>query len=153
MSKSILIGAIVFIGVIIGGLISFLAYRKTKVLANPSAKLLLREEQLDISKKTVQTGDVTVHRDVLTEDKNIIVPVTREELVIKKGETETMRIPVCEEQIEITRHPVALNDVSVYHRKFQETETVQDTVRKEELRMDVTGDPEIIEKETEKHPG
>ncbi|MDP4090573.1 MAG: YsnF/AvaK domain-containing protein, partial [Bacillota bacterium] len=74
--------------------------------SDTTAKMQLREERLDTAKSIVKTGDVNVHKEVHTEKKNIIVPVTREELVIEKvvfegdtqnkteSSTETIRIPL-----------------------------------------------------------
>ncbi|NFR59907.1 YsnF/AvaK domain-containing protein, partial [Clostridium botulinum] len=88
-------------------------------------KMQLREEQIEISKKKIQTGEVSIHKEVLTEEKNITVPVKREELVIENtvcdpqlhdksdGHTETIRIPIREERIDICKQPVTLEDVSV----------------------------------------
>jgi uncharacterized protein (TIGR02271 family) len=127
-------------------------------------KLQVREEQLDISRKLVKTADVTMHREVCTEEKNIIVPVTREELVIEKkvldpedpdhveAHTETIRIPIHEERIEVIKHPVVLEDVIVYKNQFVEMETVEETLKKEKVHVETTGNVEVIEKETEKHP-
>ncbi|MBC2582612.1 YsnF/AvaK domain-containing protein [Clostridium sp. DJ247] len=129
---------------------------------NNSAKLQLREEQLDIAKKWIQTGQVTMHKEVFTEEKNITVPVTREELVIEKKvldgkapnkmdrHTEKIRIPISEERIEVIKHPLVLEDVEIYKHQFQETECIEKTLKKEQIHLETTGDPKIIDKEVEK---
>ncbi len=78
-------------------------------------KMQLREEQMKISKSKIKTGEVSIHKEVLTEEKNITVPVKREELVIEntvcdpqfhdksEGHTETIRIPIKEERIDIKK--------------------------------------------------
>lgn len=126
--------------------------------AEDVAKLQLREEQLDIAKRWVRTGGVSIHKEVIEEKKNITVPVTREELVIEKRVVDTknpdklalpkkvFRIPVSTERIEITKHPVFLNNVSIYKHKFQETECVDETIKKDKVHMVVTGEPEIVNK-------
>jgi Uncharacterized protein conserved in bacteria len=70
----------------------------------------LHHEKLDIAKKLVQICEVSVHKETLTEEKNITVPVSREVLVIERkllnsegssrnNETpEIIRIPISEEQ-------------------------------------------------------
>ena len=78
-------------------------------------KLLLREEKLDISKNKVQTGDVNIYKDIIKEDKTITVPIVREELVIENQRAnnkgfETIRIPINEEQIEVIKHPMVLEE-------------------------------------------
>lgn len=131
--------------------------------ANHDAQLQLREEQLDISKKWVKTGEVTMHKEVVTEEKTIVVPVTREELVIEKkaldpenpdetnGHAETIRIPISEERIEIVKHPEALEDVAIYKRQFQENEHVEETLKKEKVHVEVIGNAKVVDKESEKH--
>ncbi len=125
-------------------------------------QLQLREEELDIFKKWVQTGEVTIHKEVVTEEKTIVVPVTREELVIEKKnldaektdemskDAETIRIPISEERIEIVKHPTVLEDVTIYKRQFQENEHVEETLKKERVHVETIGNAKIIDKETEK---
>lgn len=123
--------------------------------------LKLHEEQLDISKKRIQTAKVTTHKEIVTEEKNIIVPVTREDLVIEKttfdpnnpndleGETETIRIPISEEDIDIVKHKVKLEDVSVYNNEYEEIKQVNETLKKEKLSIKATGNAKVIDNETE----
>src|SRR3954451_23890551 len=70
--------------------------------------LKLREEQLDVSKESVQTGEVEVHKDVVEEQKTVHVPVTHEEVYVERrdvddatadtttpiGDDETIRVPI-----------------------------------------------------------
>ncbi|MDQ0194048.1 YsnF/AvaK domain-containing protein [Paenibacillus wynnii] len=114
-------------------------------------KLRLREEQLDISKINVEMGEVFVHKDVIEEQKTINVPVTREEVVIERrainddptgesvGMNETIRIPVSEERVEVSKNTVITGEVEIHKRAVQETQQVKDTVRHEEARIDKTG--------------
>lgn len=111
-------------------------------------KLQLREEQLTIVKNRIKTGAVNIHKEVIHEEKNITIPVTREELVIEKKDLhakakEIIRIPISEERIKITKHTEAINDVSIYKNKFQENKRVQETLKKEQVHLEVTGNPKI----------
>ncbi|MGK3722507.1 YsnF/AvaK domain-containing protein [Priestia megaterium] len=129
---------------------------------NNSAKLQLHEEKLDISKKWIKTGEVAIHKEVFTEEKTITIPVIHEELIIEKkvldaenpdqtGEhTEIIRIPISEERIEVIKHPTVLEDVAIYKRQFQETKSVTETLKKEKTHMEITGKPEVVDKNTEK---
>lgn len=120
-----------------------------------NAKLQLREEQLDIVKRWIKTGEVDIQKEVLTEEKSIIVPITREELVIRKKalfetadeHTESIRIPVSEERIEVIKHMVVLEDVSIYKRKFEEIQHVEETIRKERAHIEPIGNSVVIDKE------
>lgn len=128
---------------------------------HPVQKLQLHEEQLDISKKWIQTGKVTVRREVVTELKTIEVSVAHEELVIEKQmldarssnqqaqHTETIRIPISEELIEIIKHPTALEDVSIYKNKFEEMVQVDETLKKEILHINTIGNPITIERQAD----
>ncbi|NOU79633.1 YsnF/AvaK domain-containing protein [Paenibacillus sp. LMG 31459] len=118
-------------------------------------KLRLREEQLDVSKNKVQTGEVNVHKEIIEEQKTINVPVTHEEIVIERravnndttaepvGADETIRIPVSEEQVEVRKNTVVTGEVEIHKREIQGTEQVQDTVRREEARVDKSGDVKV----------
>lgn len=128
---------------------------------NQVQKLQLHEEQLDISKTWIQIGEITVRREVVTEIKRIEVPVVREELVIEKKildaksldqqaeHTETIRIPISEERIEITKHPTALEDISIYKNTFEEIVQIDETLKKEILDVNTTGSPIVIERQAD----
>jgi uncharacterized protein (TIGR02271 family) len=128
---------------------------------NQVQKLQLHEEQLDISKTWIQTGEITVRREVVTEIKRIEVPVVREELVIEKKildaksldqqaeHTETIRIPISEERIEITKQLTALEDISIYKNTFEEIVQIDETLRKEILNVNTTGSPIVIERQAD----
>lgn len=155
------------LGIFIGGGISILIglyLTRDKTPDNDTqmehSMLHLREEQLDISKIMVQTGEVSIHKETLREEKNIIVPVTREELVIEKKvlnreagnnnseSTETIRVPISEERIEVIKHPVIQEDIAVSKRTLQETEHIEETLKKEKVHIKTTGDCEILDKKT-----
>ena len=135
-------------------------YKRVIHDTDDEAKFQLRKEQLDISKKLIQTGEVTFHKEVLIEKKNITVPVTHVELVIEKkisdteatnkmgGNIKTIRIPLSEEQVEVIKHSVVLEDVSVYKRQFKDAECVEETLKSEKLHVGTIGELEVIDKES-----
>nr|WP_232101851.1 YsnF/AvaK domain-containing protein [Paenibacillus sp. URB8-2] len=118
-------------------------------------KLRLHEEQLNVSKDKVQTGEVSIHKEVVEEQKTINVPVTHEEVVIERravhdgsttepiGKDETIRIPVSEERVEVNKNTVVTGEVGIGKREVQGTERVRDTVRREEARVDKTGEAKV----------
>lgn len=119
----------------------------------------LREERLKVSKRPVEAGDVSIRKEVVTEDKTITVPVEREEVVIErhpasgraaKGSIseggEEIRVPIRKEEIDVDRETVVTEEVSVGKRKVHETEKAAGTVRKEELKVDKHGDVDIKDK-------
>jgi uncharacterized protein (TIGR02271 family) len=115
-------------------------------------RIQLREEELLASKQAVQTGEVGIRKEVVTEQQTITVPTTREEVVIERspasgqpsdtpiGEGETYRIPVREEQVTVEKQPVVREEVSLGKRQVQETQQVSDTVKREEARIERQGD-------------
>ena len=114
--------------------------------------LRLREERLNVSKDQVQAGEVGLHKEVVSEQKTINVPVTHEEVVIERhavtdgqvdntpiGEGETIRVPVSEEQVNVSKNTVVTGEAAIGKRAVQETQQVTDTVRREEARVDQQG--------------
>jgi uncharacterized protein (TIGR02271 family) len=122
-------------------------------------RLELREEDLRAAKERVQTGEARVRKEVVSEEKTIDVPVTREEVVVERRpvsgrpaagadlkEGEEIRIPVTEEKVRVEKTPVVKEEVTVGKRRVQETERVRDTVRREEVRVEEEGDAHLRER-------
>lgn len=116
----------------------------------------LHEERLHVDKETVQTGNVHVRKEVVTEQKSLTVPVQREEVVIERRpvrggavkedlQAEEIRIPVKEEQVRVKKDVVVKEEVNVKKRKIQDTETVHDSVQHEELHVDGNGKTTVRE--------
>ncbi|MDY3559752.1 YsnF/AvaK domain-containing protein [Gemmata sp. JC673] len=114
----------------------------------------LREEQLRAEKDTIETGQVKVRKEVHTEQKQITVPVEREEVVVERRpasgratsaemEAEEIRIPVKEERVRVTTEPVVTEEVTIGKRKVRENKTVRGTVRKEEAVVESEGDATV----------
>lgn len=121
-------------------------------------KLKLRSEQLNVEKERVQTGEVRLHKEIVTEQKSINVPVSHEEIVVEhhpvtegetsetpigQGQDEVVRIPVTEEQIHVTKTPIVTGEATIGKREVEETRQVTDTVRHEEPRLEQEGNPNI----------
>jgi uncharacterized protein (TIGR02271 family) len=117
-------------------------------------RMQLREEELVAHKENVETGAVQVGKDVVTEERTLDVPVTREEVTIERTpvdrrpsdrpmdeRTETISVPVHEEQVDLQKRAVVYEEVGVGKRAVQDTEQVSGTVRREEARID--GDDEV----------
>jgi uncharacterized protein (TIGR02271 family) len=125
-------------------------------------KVQLREEELQVHKTPVQTGEVRVGKEVITEHKTIQVPVQREEVVIERHPAsgqptsggiragEEVRIPVKEEEVHVDKVTVAKEDVTVGKRTVQGTETVSGDVRKEQVKIEEEGDVNVKNKRKDK---
>ena len=115
----------------------------------------LREERLRPERETVQTGEVTVGKEVVSEQQTIDVPVTHEEVVVERhrveprpsdrpiGAGETIEVPVREERVELGKEQVVYEEIEVGKRQVQETQHVSGTVRREEARIEREGDVDM----------
>lgn len=127
----------------------------------------VKEEQLHAEKRPVETGEVRVRKEVHTENKSIEVPVEREEVVIERTpvhgqvtdegisatsirEGEEIRIPVREEQVDVTKQTVVNEEVNVGKRVVQDTKKVSGQVRKEDVRVEQSGDVDVRTKGKDK---
>jgi len=120
----------------------------------------VKEERLHADKRPVETGEVTVRKEVHTENKTLEVPVQREEVVIERTpvhgraategiaagdlrEGEQIRIPVREDQVTVNKEAVVTEEVKVGKKVVQDTERVSGQVRKEEVKIEQTGDVDV----------
>jgi uncharacterized protein (TIGR02271 family) len=121
-------------------------------------RIQLREEELRAEKERVQAGEVRVRKEVVNEERTIDVPVTREEVVIERkpaaragevsgsiDENEEIRIPVMEEEVRVDKTPVVREEVTLRKQQVQGTERVSDTVRREEARIEHSGEANVRE--------
>lgn len=67
-------------------------------------------------------------------------------MVIEAGDEEAYRIPLKEEEVQITKSPVKVNEVSVSKREVEEIEQVKGMVKKETVEMEISGDADVKEK-------
>jgi len=132
--------------------------RKTRASDTPDTTeervLRLREEQLNVSKQRVQSGEVDLRKEVVTEQKTVNVPVMHEEAFLERravtstsandttpiGEGESIRVPLSEERVNVSKETVVTGEVSIGKRAVAETKQVTDTVRREEVRVEQQGD-------------
>lgn len=120
--------------------------------------LQIKEEQLNIAKKWMQTGEVNIYREVFLEEKNFTVPVKREDLVIEKRAlasaalehkdepTQVIRIPLSEEQVELSKRKIALEDVSIYKQQIQDIKHIEETLKREMSKVKIYGSPKVKDK-------
>jgi uncharacterized protein (TIGR02271 family) len=125
--------------------------------------MLLREEELQATKRSVETGDVRVRKEVITETKTIEVPVSREEAVIERRavtgaeagrevgeieasslrEGEEVRIPLREEEVSVEKRVVPREEVRIGKEVTQETRKVTEDVKREEAKVERTGQARV----------
>jgi uncharacterized protein (TIGR02271 family) len=129
---------------------------RDRPLESQEAHIPLREEQLNVEKQRVQKGEVRVHKEVVTEQQRIDVPVSHEEVVIEHipasearpadtpiSQGEVIRIPVSEDQVNVTKQTVETGEIDVTKREVQGEQRVSGTVRREEPRIEKSGDVNI----------
>ncbi|ADL53946.1 YsnF/AvaK domain-containing protein [Clostridium cellulovorans] len=121
------------------------------------AKLQLRKEELNVEKSKIQKGEVEFGKEIIEEHKELDIPVSREEVVIERrsldnestdspiANEETIRIPVTEEKVNVGKRTVITGEVSAHKRTLEETEHINETVRREEARVNTIGDADIID--------
>ncbi len=115
----------------------------------------VHEERLHAHKQPVNTGEVRVHKEVVTEQQTINVPTTREEIVVERRPAsgrastsdiragEEIRIPVKEEKVNVSKEAVVTEEVSVGKRQVTENQQVGGTVRKEQVHVEQKGDVDV----------
>jgi uncharacterized protein (TIGR02271 family) len=113
------------------------------------------EERLGVS-KSQSTREATITKTPVTQTKTVEVPVTHEEISVERrpvsGTTMTsaapdrpvdseqkIRVPLKQEQVQVTKQPYVKEEVYVKKKPVTETKTVSDQVTSEEVRVKGTG--------------
>lgn len=117
----------------------------------------IKEEQLNIVKNLVTTGEVNIYRKTFTKDKSYTIPIKYEELIIesrkisadepnKATSTEIIRIPLSEEHVDFTKHVVNLENVSLYKKKIENIRHIDEILKKEKCKIKIHGNPKVVTK-------
>lgn len=131
-------------------------------------RLRLHSERLRAYKRPVKSGEVSVRKEVVTEQQTVNVPVSHEELVIERrslagdaaaaegdqpiGEGEEIRIPLREEQAHVTKEAVATGEVEIGKRQVTENRQFTEEVRHEEPYIEKEGEAPIIDTGMNRNP-
>lgn len=120
--------------------------------AEGDQRIELREEELQVRKQAMQTGEVGISKEVVSEQRTLEVPVTREEVVVERHAVdrrpsdrpvddrgEVIEVPLRQEEVTLEKRPVVYEEVEVGKRSVQETQQVSGTVRREELAVEREG--------------
>ncbi|RMA90916.1 YsnF/AvaK domain-containing protein [Priestia megaterium] len=137
---------------------SYTTVRESPYETEGHRSVLLREEQLNVRKERVQTGEIQLRKEIVEELRTIQVPVMREEVYVERRpvidgqydgspltENEIIRIPIMKERVEVTKRPVVVEEVIIGKRKIQEIKEMKDTVLKEEAKIEQSELPVIPE--------
>jgi uncharacterized protein (TIGR02271 family) len=115
-------------------------------------EMIRSEERLHAGTETVETGKVRLHKRVVTEEQQVTVPVSHEEVHVVREPIENGRAggKIGEEDVEVTLHeerPVVAKETVAVERVGLDTETVREDkqvsekVRKEQVEIVDDADP------------
>jgi uncharacterized protein (TIGR02271 family) len=105
------------------------------------------EEELRAGTREREAGALNVRKRVVTERQQIEVPTRREEVTVERvpveGEAseadiadDEVRVPVTEEEVVVEKRPVAKEEVRIRKDVVEDTQVVEEDVRKEEVDVD-----------------
>ena len=105
------------------------------------------EEELAAGTREREAGDVRVQKNVRTDRESIAVPTRHEEVSVERvplsgeaseaeiGEDE-VSVPVTEEEVVVSKRPVVKEEVRIRKDVVEDTEMVEEDVRREEIDID-----------------
>ena len=131
----------------------------------------VREEQLQAQKRWVQTEEIRIHKRVITEEKIFKVSVSREEVYIERVPLNTpstasvpaqpntvdpddgslvtlapgqsIKLHVREERVMFQKVPMVIEEIILTKRLLQETRPITETVQRENVRLERSGNVHI----------
>lgn len=120
--------------------------------AEGARRLQLLEEKLRVSKQREQAGEVHIGKRLVSEQRSLSVPLRQERLVVERrpgggqpaqsvgfGE-QTVAVPLTKETVDVAKETVVGETVTVRKETSERTQQVQETLRKEELDVQDSGD-------------
>jgi uncharacterized protein (TIGR02271 family) len=112
----------------------------------------LSEEEVKVGKRTVGAGEVKLHKTVTTEQVNVPVELKREDAVVERvaaSETrpsgkepfqeERIEVPLSREEPVVEKQTRVTGGVRVRKTEGVEQETIQESVRREDVDVDESG--------------
>lgn len=121
--------------------------------AEGEMRIPLAEEEVVAHKQTREAGEVRVHKEVVTEEKQVTVPVQREVVRVEQvpatgarpaNETafqeETVTVPLKREEVELEKRPVVREEVRIAKDTREAEETHTTTARRERVDIESSGD-------------
>lgn len=120
----------------------------------------VREEELTVDKERRKVGEARIHKDAVEEQQSVNVPVTQEKVTVDRVPVDKdltpdqmdaanlndrdISIPVMGEDVVVEKQPRVKEELRIHKEPYTETAHVDDTVRKERVRlegMDDQGNP------------
>jgi uncharacterized protein (TIGR02271 family) len=116
----------------------------------------LREETLAVNKSWVKAGEVQLRKQIKERTEEVPVELAHEEVDIQRvavnrvlgdneraeprQEGDTLVVPVVEEELVVTKRMVVREEVRITKRQVTTQHTASDTLKREELVIDTSGD-------------
>jgi uncharacterized protein (TIGR02271 family) len=113
----------------------------------------VHKEELDILKREKQAGEVRVHKEVISEERVVEVPVRRERVRVERRDVtpdrpamnasfqeETVVVPLRAEEVEVQKRAVVDEEVVIHKDSIEEERRVAETVRREDVNIRTDGD-------------
>ncbi|QRK13360.1 YsnF/AvaK domain-containing protein [Archangium violaceum] len=113
----------------------------------------VHKEELDVSKRDVQSGEVRIHKEVVEEVKTVSVPVRRERVSVERRDVnpdrpamnasfqdETVVVPLHAEEVELHKRPVVSEEVVIRKDEIEEERRVAEPLRHEEVDVRTSGE-------------
>ncbi len=113
----------------------------------------LHKEELDVTKRQKQAGEVRVRKDVVEEEKELSVPVRRERVRVERRDVqdrpaaqasfqeETVVVPLRAEEVEVQKRAVVDEEVVIRKDAIEEEQRVAEPVRRE--KVDIRGEGDV----------
>jgi len=119
---------------------------------NNDGELIRSEEQLNVNKERVATGEARLRKYVVTDTETVEVPVEREEVSVERtpisaedaknyngtisGDTEEASVTLHEEQVNVNKETVPVEKINLKKDTVRDTETHTEELRKEQIDTD-----------------
>lgn len=119
---------------------------------NNDGELIRSEEQLNVNKERVATGEARLRKYVVTDTETVEVPVEREEVSVERtpinaedaknyngtisGDSEEASVTLHEERVNVNKETVPVEKINLKKDTVRDTETHTEELRKEQIDTD-----------------
>ena len=119
---------------------------------NNDGELIRSEEQLNVNKERVATGEARLRKYVVTDTESVEVPVEREEVRVERtpinaedaknyngaisGDSEEASVTLHEERVNVNKETVPVEKINLKKNTVRDTETHTEELRKEQIDTD-----------------
>lgn len=128
--------------------------RRKMLSGTKEDSLFLDEEQLEVHKERVQTGEININKRIVEEQQEMDVPIERDDVTVERRPVadsgnpdeeikkepyqvgDELHIPVVEERLVVTKIEVVTEEIVVTKRKIKDTDHISETIRREEVDID-----------------